>query len=42
MSINPEKRKELKINKFRLYHRKKKIKDGKTVKVYNKTMVRIE
>jgi len=42
MSINPEKRKELKINKSTLWYQQKKIKEGKTIKVYNKTKVRIE
>jgi len=42
MSIDPEKRKELKINKSTLWYRQKKIKEGKTLKVYNRTMVRIE
>jgi len=42
MSINPEKRKELKINKSTLWYQQKKIKEGKRIKVYNKTKVRIE
>jgi CRISPR-associated protein Cas1 len=42
MSIDPEKRKELKINKSTLWYQQKKIKEGKTIKVYNKTKVRIE
>jgi len=42
MSINPEKRKELKINKSTLWYQQKKIKEGKTLKVYNKTKVKIE
>jgi len=42
MSIDPEKRKELKINKSTLWYQQKKIKEGKTLKVYNKTMVRIK
>jgi len=37
MSIDPEKRKELKINKSTLWYQKKKIKEGKTLKIYNKT-----
>ena len=40
MSIDPEKRKELKINKSTLWYQQKKIKEGKTIKVYNKTKVR--
>ena len=35
MSIDPEKRKELKINKSTLWCQQKKIKEGKTIKVYN-------
>jgi len=42
MSIDPEKRKELKINKSTLWYQQKKIKEGKTLKVYNKTRVRME
>ena len=42
MSIDPEKRKALKINKSTLWHQQKKIKEGKTIKMYNKTKVRIE
>jgi len=42
MSIDPDKRKELKINKSTLWYQQKKIKEGKTLKVYNKTKVRIE
>jgi len=42
MSIDPEKRKELKINKSTLWYQQKKIKEGKTLKVYNKTKVKIE
>jgi len=42
MSINPEKRKELKINKSTLWYQQKKIKEGKTIKVYNKTKIKIE
>jgi len=41
MSIDPEKRKELKINKSTLWYQQKKIKEGKTLKVYNKKRVRI-
>jgi len=41
MSINPEKRKELKINKSTLWYQQKKIKEGKTIKIYNKTKVMI-
>ncbi len=42
MSIGPEKRKELKINKSTLWYEQKKIKEGKTIKMYNKTRGRIE
>jgi len=41
MSINPEKRKELKINKSTLWYQQKKIKEGKTIRVYNKRRGRI-
>jgi CRISPR-associated protein Cas1 len=37
VSIDPEKRKELKINKSTLWYQQKKIKEEKTIKVYNKT-----
>ncbi len=42
MPIDPQKRKELKINKSTLWYQQKKIKEGKTIKMYNKTKVRIE
>ena len=42
MSIDPEKRKALKINKSTLWYQQKKIKEGKEIKVYNKTKVKIE
>ncbi|MCW6170870.1 MAG: hypothetical protein LVQ96_06835 [Thermoplasmatales archaeon] len=42
MSIDPEKRKELKINKSTLWYQQRKIKEGKSIKMYNKTKVRIE
>jgi len=42
MSIDPEKRKELKINKSTLWYQQKKIKEGKSSQVYNKTRERIE
>ena len=42
MSIDPEKRKALKLNKSTLWYQQKKIKEGKTIKMYNKTKVRIE
>jgi len=42
MSIDPDKRKKLKINRTTLWYQQKKIKEGKTLKVYNKTMVKIE
>jgi len=41
MSIDPEKRKKLKINKSTLWYQQKKIKEGKTLKVHNKTKVKI-
>jgi len=41
MSIDPEKRKELKISKSTLWYQQKKIKEGKTIKIYNKTKVKI-
>jgi len=41
MSIDPEKRKELKINKSTLWYQQKKIKEGKSIKVYNKLGVRL-
>ena len=37
MAIEPKKRKELKINKSTLWYQQKKIKDGKTIKMYNKS-----
>ena len=42
MSIDPEKRKALKINKSTLWYQQKKIKEGKTLKVYHKTLVNIK
>ena len=42
MSINPEIRKELKINKSTLWYQQRKIKERKTIKFYNKTMVKID
>jgi len=42
MSINPEKRKEFKINRSTLWYQQKMIKEGKTIKIYNKTKVKIE
>jgi len=41
MSIDPEKRKESKINKSTLWYQQKKIKEGKSIKVYNKLGVRL-
>ena len=41
-AIDSEKRKEPKINKSTLWYQQKKIKEGTTIKVYNKTMVKIE
>ena len=42
MSIDPEKRKELKINSSTLWYQKKKIKEGNTIKIYNKTEMKIK
>ena len=42
ISIDPEKRRELKINKSTLWYQQKKIKEGKILKVYNKTKMKIE
>ncbi|MGP6220506.1 CRISPR-associated endonuclease Cas1 [Caldiplasma sukawensis] len=42
MAIDPGKRKVLKINKSTIRYEQKKIKEGKTIKLYNKTRVRIE
>jgi len=42
MLIDPEKRKELKINKSTLWYQQKKIKEGKIIKMYRKTRVKIE
>jgi len=41
MSIDPEKRKELKINKSTLWYQQKNIREGKTIKIYNKTKMKI-
>jgi len=41
ISIDPEKRKDLKINKSTLWYQQKKIKEGKTTKIYNKTKMKI-
>jgi len=42
MSIDREKRKELKINKSTLWYQQKKIKEGKTIKIYSKTKGKIK
>jgi len=42
MYIDPEKRKELKINKSTLWYQQKKIKEGKTIKIYSKTKGKIK
>jgi len=42
MSIDLEKRKELKINKSTLWYQQKKIKEGKSIKIYNKKRLRVE
>ena len=41
ISIDPEKRKELGINKSTLWYQQKKIKEDKSIKMYNKTKVKI-
>ncbi|WP_393970985.1 CRISPR-associated endonuclease Cas1 [Oxyplasma meridianum] len=41
LSIDPEERKKLKINKSTLWYQQKKIKEGKQIKVYEKTRVKI-
>ena len=41
MSIDPQKRKELGINKSTLWYQQKKIKEGKEIKPYKKTRVKI-
>ena len=40
--LDPEKRRESNINKLTLWYQQMKIKEGKTIKVYSKTKVRIE
>ncbi len=40
-SITTNERKKLKINKSTLWYQQKKIKEGKTIKVYDKTKVKI-
>jgi CRISPR-associated protein Cas1 len=42
MFIDPQKRKELKINKSTIWYQQKKIKEGEKIKVYKKTMVKIK
>lgn len=41
MSIDPEKRKTLKINKSPLWYQQRKIKYGEEIKVYKKTRVKM-
>ena len=41
MSIDPIKRRELGINKSTLWYQQKKIKEGKEIRVYSKTRVKI-
>ena len=41
MSIDPQKRKTLRINKSTLWYQQKKIKEGKEIKVYGKTRAKI-
>ena len=40
--LDPAKRKESKISKSTLWYQQKKIKEGKTIKIHNKTKVRID
>ena len=40
-SIDPEKRKESKIDKSTLWHEHKRIKEGKTITIHNKTKLMI-
>jgi len=42
ISIKAEKRKKLLINKSALWYWQRKIREGKTIKVYKKTWVRVE
>jgi CRISPR-associated protein Cas1 len=42
LSIDPDKRKEFRTNKSTLWYQQKKIKEGKTIKMYRKTMVRMK
>ncbi len=42
MSIDPKERKKLKLNKSTLWYQQKKIKEGKNLKVYHKTLVNIK
>jgi len=42
MPINLENEKKLKMNESMLWYQQKKIKEGKTLKMYDKTRVRIE
>ncbi len=42
LSIDPKKRKELKINKSTLWYQQKKIKEGKQLKLYQKTIAKLE
>jgi len=42
ISVNPERRKEFKINRSTLWYQQKKIKEGKTIRIYMKKKGRIE
>ena len=42
MSIDPQKRKALGINRSTLWYQQKKIKEGKAIKVYEKTKVKMK
>jgi len=42
ISIDPDKGKELKINKSTLWYQQKRIKEGKSIKIYSKTKMKIK
>jgi hypothetical protein len=42
MANDSDKWRPLKINKSTLWYQKKKIKEGKSIKIYNKTRVKVE
>jgi len=41
ISVNPERIKEFKINRSTLWYHQRKIKEGRSIKVYNKMGVRL-